>query len=92
MYKKPVLIDLRQDSLMFNLNKNLSYFIILHEPDFFLVTFNPVTMPTTDTTLSYQEIHDSYMTLTLQVKIRGRWTYNYFWKLCETVHFFASNS
>ena len=53
---------------MFNLNKNLSYFIFLHEPDFFLVTYNPVTLPSTDQTLSYQEVGDNYMTLTLEVK------------------------
>ena len=53
---------------MFNLNKNLSYFIFLHEPDFFLTTYNPVTMPSTDTTLAYDEIGDGYMTLTLEVK------------------------
>ena len=53
---------------MFNLNKNLSYFIFLHEPDFFLVTYNPVTLPSTDTTLSYKELGDGYMTLTLVVK------------------------
>ena len=53
---------------MFNLNKNLSYFIFLHEPDFFLVTYNPVTMPTTDTTLTFEEINDAYMTITLEVK------------------------
>ena len=67
IYKKPIGIDLREESLMFNLNNNLSYFIFLHEPDFFLVTYNPVTMPTTDTTLTFDEIDDSYMTLTLEV-------------------------
>ena len=51
---------------MFNLNKNLSYFIFLHEPDFFLLTYNPVTMPTTDTTLTFEELNDAYMTLTLE--------------------------
>ena len=54
---------------MFNLNKNLSYFIFLHEPDFFLVTYNPVTMPTTDTMLTFDEIDYSYMTLTLEVTL-----------------------
>ena len=59
---------MREESLMFNLNKNLSYFIFLHEPDFFLTTYNPVTMPSTDTTLAYDEVGDGYMTLTLEVK------------------------
>ena len=54
---------------MFNLKKNLSYFIFLHEPDFFLVTYNPVTLPSTDTTLSYKEVGDAYMTLTLEARI-----------------------
>ena len=54
---------------MFNLNNNLSYFIFLHEPDFFLVTYNPVTMPTTDTMLTFDEIDYSYMTLTLEVTL-----------------------
>ena len=51
---------------MFNLNKNLSYFIFLHEPDFFVVTYNPTTMPSTDFTISYEEVGDGYMTLTLE--------------------------
>ena len=67
VYTKLIGIDLREESLMFNLNKNLSYFIFLHEPDFFLLTYNPVTMPTTDTTLTFEELNDAYMTLTLEV-------------------------
>ena len=51
---------------MFNLKKNLSYFVFFHDPDFFLVTYNPVTMPTTDTTISYKEVGDAYNTLTLE--------------------------
>ena len=69
MYKKPVWIDLRQESLIFDLNPDLSYFIFLHQPDFFLVTYNPVTMPSTDTTISSEEVRDNYMTLTLQVRL-----------------------
>ena len=55
---------------MFNLNPDLSYFIFLHEPDFFLLTSNPVTLPSTDTTLSYDEVSGGYMTLTLEVTKR----------------------
>ena len=51
---------------MFNLNNNLSYFIFLHDPDFFLVTYNPVTMPSTDSTISYDEVSGGYLTLTLE--------------------------
>ena len=67
MYTKPIGIDLREESLMFNLNPDLSYFIFLHEPDFFLLTYNPVTLPSTDTTLSFDEVSGGYMTLTLEV-------------------------
>ena len=70
VYTKPIGIDLREESLMFNLNKNLSYFIFLHEPDFFLLTYNPVTLPSTDTTLSFEEVSGGYMTLTLEVSKR----------------------
>ena len=66
-YAEPILINLRKEGLMFNLNKNLSYLVFLHDPDFFLVTINPVTMPSTDTTILFQEAGDAYMTLTLQV-------------------------
>ena len=51
---------------MFNLNKNLSYFVFLHDPDFFLVTFNPVTLPSTDSTISFKEVGDGYCTFTLE--------------------------
>ena len=53
---------------MFNLKKNITYFIFLHEPDFYLLTYNPVTLPSTDITLSNKEVGDAYTTLTLQVK------------------------
>ena len=69
-YAEPILINLRKEGLMFNLNKNLSYLsylVFLHDPDFFLVTINPVTMPSTDTTILPEEAGDAYMTLTLQV-------------------------
>ena len=66
-YAEPILINLRKEGLMFNLNKNLSYLVFLHDPDFFLVTINPVTMPSTDTTILFEEAGDAYMTLTLQV-------------------------
>ena len=66
-YAEPILINLRKEGLMFNLNKNLSYLVFLHDPDFFLVTINPVTMPSTDTTILFDEAGDAYMTLTLQV-------------------------
>ena len=67
MYKKPVRIDLRQESLIFDLNPDLSYFIFLHQPDFFLVTYNPLTMPTVDMVLNFKDIGENYMTLFLEV-------------------------
>ena len=60
-------IDISVDSLVFDLDKKMTYYLFLHQPDFFLVTYNPLTMPTVDMVLNFKDIGENYMTLFLEV-------------------------
>ena len=67
-------IDISVDSLVFDLDEEMTYYLFLHQPDFFLVTYNPLTMPTVDMVLNFKDIGENYMTLFLEVckdRIRG---------------------
>ena len=66
-YDQKLEIEMEKDSLIIDLNKNLRYSIFLHQPGFFLLTYNSLTMPTFDMVLDHNEIGDSYLTLMLEV-------------------------
>ena len=66
-YDQELQIEMEKDSLIIDLNENLRFSIFLHQPGFFLLTYNSLTMPTFDMVLDHNEIGDSYLTLMLEV-------------------------
>ena len=43
------------------------YYLFIHQPDFFILTYNPLTMPTVDMLISFNETGRSYLALILEV-------------------------
>ena len=66
-YTERLASDVAEDALVFNLNPNLRYYFYLHQLHLFMLTFNPMAMPTTDLVLEPQIYEGSHMQLTLQV-------------------------
>ena len=66
-YDQKLQIEMEKDSLIIDLNKELSLSVFLHQPGFFLLTYNSLTMPTLDLVLDHTEVGDSYLTLMLEV-------------------------
>ena len=66
-YDQKLQIEMEKDSLIIDLNKELRLFVFLHQPGFFLLTYNSLTMPTLDLVLDHTEVGDSYLTLMLEV-------------------------
>ena len=60
-YTEPMGADILKDGFLFDLNPDLAYLIYIHRPDFFLVSYIPLTMPTLlydyDLTMSGPNIH-----------------------------------
>ena len=59
-YDQKLQIEMEKDSLIIDLNKELSLSVFLHQPGFFLLTYNSLTMPTLDLVLDHTEVGDSY--------------------------------
>ena len=51
-----------------------NYYVFLHDPDFFLFTINPLTMPTTTVNLNVQEMKKSYLGISLELVRREKLT------------------
>ena len=66
-YDQKLQIEMEKDSLIIDLNKELRLSVFLHQPGFFLLTYNSLTMPTLDLVLDHTEVGDSYLTLMLEV-------------------------
>ena len=66
-FNKHLKADVEQDSLMFNLNKSLDYIWYIHSPDFFMITWNPLTLPTIQAGMKYGKQLDSHRYLYLKV-------------------------
>ena len=66
-FDEPLTIDLSVDSLVFNLEEDMVYYLFIHQPDFFILTYNPLTMPTVDMLISFNETGRSYLALILEV-------------------------
>ena len=66
-FDQPLTIDLSVDSLVFNLEEDMVYYLFIHQPDFFILTYNPLTMPTVDMLISFNETGRSYLALILEV-------------------------
>ena len=66
-YDQKLEIEMEKDSLIIDLIENLRDLFVLHQPGFFLLTYNSLTMPTYDMVLDHNEIGDSYLTLMLEV-------------------------
>lgn len=64
-------IDISVDSLVFSLDENMTYYLFLHQPDFFILTYNPLTIPTVDMVLNFKDIGKNYITLFLEVQRYG---------------------
>ena len=69
-YDQMLSIDISVDSLVFNLDEKMTYYLFLHQPSFFLLTYNPLTMPTVDMVLNFKDIGKNYLTLFLEVPIK----------------------
>ena len=70
-FDQPLSIDISVDSLVFNLDENMTYYLFLHQPHFFILTYNPLTMPTVDMVLNFKDIGRNYITLFLEVRRDG---------------------
>ena len=44
-YSEPIGTDMREDAVVIKFNQMLSYFVFIHDPNFFLPTLNPSTFP-----------------------------------------------
>ena len=44
-FYKPLLADMITDGLAFGLNPNMSYRVILHDPNYYLLAYNPMVYP-----------------------------------------------
>ena len=45
-YSKPLAADILKDGFLLDLNPDMAYLVYIHRPDFFLLSYNPLTMPT----------------------------------------------
>ena len=63
-------LDVLEDGIFFDLNKNLLYMIFLHQPKFFIITYNGMTMPTTMLFLKQPKgVAQSYTSILLEVTL-----------------------
>ena len=60
-YSKPFGADIIKDGFLLDLNPDMAYLVYIHHPDFFLLSYNPLTMPTLlydyDMTVSGPNMH-----------------------------------
>ena len=63
-------LDLQKDSILIVLNPRLQYWISLHQLSFFLMNFNPMTMPFYDSTLQFDENSSPYLHLLILEAVR----------------------
>ena len=68
-YDQLLKVDEETESIVINLIP-ANYYVFLHHPDFFLFTFNPLTMPTTAVNL--QAMNASYLFITLDLVQREK--------------------
>ena len=63
-------LDVLEDGLFFDLKQDLQYMIFLHEPEFFSITYNGMTMPTTMIFLDHpKDSAQSYTNILLEVTL-----------------------
>ena len=65
-FTKHLKADVEEDSILFNLNKSLNYNWWIHSLDFFMLTWNPLTLPTIQEQLEYGKLLDSHRYLYLR--------------------------
>ena len=58
--------DLMDDALAFNLNPDLQYSFYVHQLDFFLLTWNPLTMPTINGNIEQESLGTNWHSLFLK--------------------------
>ena len=63
-YDRLLKVDQETESIIIDLVP-ANYYVFLHDPDFFLFTINPLTMPTTTLNLNLQEMEASYLGISL---------------------------
>ena len=66
-YSQAIGSDIEDDTLSFNLDPKLTYRYFIHQPHFFLQTWNPLTMPMPMGILKYKELGDNWLFLYLKV-------------------------
>jgi hypothetical protein len=71
-YTSKIGSNIEKDAILMKLDLNLSYFAFIHSHDFFLVTFNPLTLPTHDLVLDPAKMKSSFKSLVLKVVREGR--------------------
>ena len=54
-------LDLQKESILIILNTDLQYWISLHQLSFFLLNFNPMTLPLYDSSLQFDEDASPYL-------------------------------
>ena len=59
-YTQRLTTDLQTDSLVFNLDPDKSYMIFIHQLDFFIVNYNPLSMPRIYKTLKFKDVGNYY--------------------------------
>ena len=65
-FTKHLRADVEEDSILFNLNKDLNYNWAIHSRDFFALTWNPLTLPLVQGELEYSKLLDSHRYLYLR--------------------------
>ena len=84
-FDEPLTIDLSVDSLVFNLEEDMVYYLFIHQPDFFILTYNPLTMPAVDMLISFNETGRSYLALILEVIKYCPWIPELIYRLENTI-------
>ena len=68
LYDQPLQIDMTTHIILINLKApSRHYFVYLHDPDFFFMTYNPFTMPMTEVHLNPEELNSSHLLLPMAV-------------------------
>ena len=70
-YDQLLKVDQETESIIIDLVP-ANYYVYLHDPDFFLFTINPLTMPTITLNLNLQEMKASYLGISLELVQREK--------------------
>ena len=69
LYDQPLQIDMSKHAILINLKApSRHYSVHLHDPDFFVKTYNPFTMPMTEVHLNPEELNSSHLLLPMAVE------------------------